>query len=122
MINQQHSRAGLTTTGKELNPIAAIFSAIVVFSMFAFKSQPDTNKAEVNTVQGYLIFTDSRPVASYQYIGTITTNAGQFDPQYTVIRDKIISKVKKQFPQANAIVFHLNAGSADTADAIKIPE
>ncbi len=81
---------------------------------------PDTNKAEVNSIQGMFIFTDSKPVADYQYLGTIKTNNQLIEPQYLNVRDELIKKLKKKFPDANGIIFSFNSGGADQADAIKI--
>jgi hypothetical protein len=99
---------------------ATAVAALLILTIIGFKKAPDTNKAEVNIIQGMMIFTDSRPVSTYTYIGTISGTFAAMNPQYTNVRDKIISKVKIKFPEANAIIFNLNSGGADKADAVKI--
>lgn len=109
-------------TAGSIRNIAATAGAILLFTMIGFKAAPDTNRAEVNSVQGLLIFTDSRPVAEYSYLGTVKGPGpyGLDDPQYTNVRDVLIKRAKKQFPEANGIILQLNSGGEDKADAIKM--
>ena len=94
-------------------------AAILLLSLIAFKKAPDTNRAEVNSIQGILIFTDSRPVATYTTLGTIS-GAGFFNDQYTDVRDNLVKKARKRFPEANGIILSLTSGGTDKADVIKI--
>jgi hypothetical protein len=49
----------------------------------------------------------------YEYIGTVKTTFGFGDSQYTGIRDKLIKKAKKDFPQADALILHFKTGGSD---------
>jgi hypothetical protein len=100
--------------------IIDMVAVVVVFALIAFRVPHDTNKAEVNQVQGIFIFTDSKPVADYTYLGTIKSSFVSLNPQYTNIRDRLISKLKEKFPQANGAILSFNSGGADKADAIII--
>ena len=76
--------------------------------------------AEVATIQNLKVFTDSEPVMEYEYLGTVKNgfnlaSSGQYEP----VRDGLIKRVKKDYPQADGIILHLINGSADKADAIK---
>ena len=99
-----------------------IFSILIIvavgFSTNHFTSEKAT--ATVNQVQGVYIFIDSKPVTDYTYLGTVDTKGIATDnPQYTVIRDKLITRIKKDWPAADGVIFSFNAGGRDHADAIK---
>ena len=80
--------------------------------------------AEVNQIQGIFIFTNSKPLSEYEYLGSIKTSSivSLGSAQYQPVRDKMIKKIKKDYPQANGAIFYFNNGSADKADAIKFKE
>ena len=80
----------------------------------------DKAAATVNQVQGVYLFIDSKPVAAYEYLGTVDTKGiTTSNPQYIVIRDKLIKRIKKDWPAADGVIFSFNAGGRDHADAIK---
>jgi hypothetical protein len=101
-----------------------LFSLVVLAAFFiSFKIvtyEPKLATAEVNQMQGIYIFVDSKPVREYDYIGTEKVAMSMGSGQYRDIRDKLIKKVKKEYPNANGIIFYFNEGAADKADAIKI--
>lgn len=101
-----------------------VFIAIALIALSAFSaiqvSDNKKNQAEVNEVQGLYVFTDSKPIAEYEYLGTVKNGmrlAGS--SQYQPVRDILIKKVNKEFPQADGVIFHFVNGAADKADAIK---
>jgi hypothetical protein len=83
--------------------------------------EPKKSTAEVEQQEGIYIFTDSKPVKDYDYLGTIKTSGviSFGDAQYSGVRDKLIKKCKKDFPNAEGIIFTFKSGGADKADAIK---
>lgn len=97
-------------------------AAALTLALIATKPAPETNRAEVNQVQGFFIFTDSKPVSSYKYLGT-TQSTGHFigrsGAQYENTRDRLLNKLRKDFPNADGAILHLTNGTADKADAIK---
>lgn len=108
---------------------------ITLFIMFAItaKSQDaqtstttttatDKSLARVEQMQGLYVFVDSKPVAEYLYLGSVKGAGGGagWNPQYNPIRDRMIKKVKEDYPQANGIILHLNHSGKDQADAILI--
>ncbi len=99
-------------TNKTTRPVAwklfEIITLIAVVFLIAFKSAPETNKAEVNQVNGLFIFSDSKPIAKYTYIGTIRNNGISLNPKYTNVRDKMINKLKEKYPEANGVILFLN--------------
>lgn len=75
--------------------------------------------AEVNQVQGYYIFVDSKPTAEYEYIGTVKVSISFISEQYQSVRDALIKKARKEYPLGNGIIFHFHDGGTDKADVIK---
>lgn len=98
-----------------------IFATVIIFVVgFSAKHNSDKANAVVNQVQGVYIFIDSKPVAEYEYLGTVSTKGVvSSNPQYLVIRDKLLKRIKKDWPSADGVIFSFNAGGADHADAIK---
>jgi len=75
--------------------------------------------AEVTTIQNLKVFTDSQPVMEYEYLGTISGSNIALSGQYEPIRNALIKKAKKEYPQAEGIILHLVNGGTDKADVIK---
>lgn len=97
--------------------ILYIVSIIILCSFANFPS--DRNIAKVNQVSGVYLFVDSEPVSEYEYLGSTKCKIA-FSVQYQSVRDKLIKKVKKQYPKANGVIFHFHDGGTDLADAIYI--
>src|SRR5688572_6745184 len=93
---------------------------IIVITLVAFsgKFTADNSTASVNQVQGCYIFVDSKPIAEYEYLGTVEVRRVNYGSQYQPVRDALIKEAKKKYPSANGIVFHFFNGGRDKADAI----
>jgi len=99
-----------------------IFSVLIVVAVGFSTNHYTSDKATatVNQVQGVYVFIDSKPVAEYTYLGTVDTKGVvTTNPQYIVIRDRLIKRIKKDWPSADGVIFSFSSGSADHADAIK---
>ncbi len=96
-----------------------IICILFACTLLAAKQNPNVNHAEVNQLQGLYVFTDSKPVQEYEYLGTVKTGIGFNSGQYQPVRDLMIRKIKKQFPNADGAIFFFNDGNADRCDAIK---
>lgn len=64
--------------------------------------------AEAQMKSGLYVFTDSKPVQPYEYIATVKSGIVK-SGYYDEVINSIIKKVKKQYPQAEAIIFVPNA-------------
>lgn len=74
--------------------------------------------AHAERFQNVYVFTDSKPVMEYEYLGTIKgvmTLTGQYQP----VRDGLIKKAKKEYPGCEGVILHLVDGGIDKADVIK---
>ncbi len=82
--------------------------------------EPRNSTAEVDQIQGYCIFINAKPVKEYKYIGTVksvmTLGSGQFQD----VRDKLIRKAKKEYPEGDGLIFNFHDGGTDKCDVIKI--
>lgn len=96
-----------------------------MISLFAFTSQrnslADNSLATVNQLQGLWVFTDCKPVAEYKYLGSVKTSGviSIGSAQYQPVRDRLIKKLRHDYPDANGVIFHFVNGAADKADAIQ---
>lgn len=95
------------------------FTLSALFAFTIMNYEPKKSTGEVEQFQDLYIFVDSKPVMEYEYLGTVKSTLSLGDSQYTGVRDRIIKKVKKDYPQADAIIITFKSGGSDEADAIK---
>ena len=83
--------------------------------------QPTKATAEVESIQGILIFSDCKPIQPYDYLGTVkSTGTGGFaSGEYASVRDRLIKNAKKDYPNADGLILNLRENKTDQADAIK---
>lgn len=101
--------------------LGAAVSALLLLGISAKGKEiyePKHSTAEVEFINGFYVFTDSRPVSDYQYLGSVSVSFAT-NAQYSPIRDKLLKKARKEYPEANGIILHLNSGANDKADAIR---
>jgi hypothetical protein len=103
--------------------IIGAFAGMMLLSALAFKMAYDlkNSSAEVEQMEGYYIFVDSKPVKEYEYLGTVKgASIGGFgDTQYSGIRDNMIKRAKKDYPKADGLIFSFSSSGRDKVDAIK---
>lgn len=88
--------------------------------MIKFKNKDAKNNlAKVEQFQGLYIFTDCTPTKDNNYIETVKFSGGFGSSQYTNVRDILIRKVKRKYPDAEGIVLKLVSGGKDLGDVIK---
>ena len=71
------------------------------------------NTANVETYQNIRVFTDCKPVAEYEYLGTVKVTFAS-NGYYTELRDILLKNARKQYPNAEGIIINF-----DKADVIK---
>ena len=77
--------------------------------------------AEPERVEGYYLFIESKPVNEYDYLGTVKWS-GTFhfgSGQHSTTRNKLIKRAKKQYPDADGLIFRFCDGCTDKVDVIK---
>lgn len=97
------------------------FGIAMCFS-FVYKQYYEVNNstAEVKKERGIYLFTDSEPVAEYEYLGTIKA-PWAFGDAYPIAKRKVLNKLDKEYPKANGIIFNFD-GKNVNADAILLEE
>lgn len=100
-----------------------LFLSIIILSSFATRLYYDVRQstAEVNQEQGVYIFVDSKPVKKYEYLGTVKVSIA-WDNDYTTLKNVLVKKLKKEYPQANGAIIMEIGGNVPKADAILIEE
>lgn len=71
------------------------------------------NTANVEMYQNIRVFTDCKPVAEYEYLGTVKVSFAASN-QYSDIRNVLIKNARKQYPNSEAIIVN-----GDKADCIR---
>lgn len=93
--------------------------AILAIMFTAFTVLVEKDKAIVDQKEGLYVFMLSKPVAEYEYLGSVKkTIAWSGKPEEML--NSMIRKVKNDYPQANGIIF--TDIDMDQADAIKIKD
>lgn len=108
-----------------MKTIILTLALIAFVTISAFKIVGEKDKAIVNKIEGYYIFTDCKPASDYEYLGEVHTSGFmslRSSSQYTDVRNVLIKKAKKEYPRADGLIFTFVTGSADRCEAIMIKE
>jgi hypothetical protein len=96
--------------------------AIVLITMLANHSKFANDKkefAQVQKIQGLMIFVKAKPVQDYEYLGSIKgklIGSHEFD----TMLETFIKNCKKEYPEANAILFDNKIGQTHNTKASDI--
>lgn len=106
---------------KIVNSISVATIITLSTILISFRPSPDKSAAKVRQFQGLYIFSDCTPIAEYQVLGTIQrTGVMSFrSSQYESIRDVLITRAKKEYPDAEGLILDLRDGGTDKADVIR---
>lgn len=82
------------------------FALLVIVTFSAFKTIYDLrkNSAEVDQVQGVYIFSNSKPVSEFEYLGKVKGPAVA-SSEFGDMVQYMSKRAKEQFPNCNAIIF-----------------
>lgn len=86
---------------------------------FAYKTLSDHRSAQVDQMQGVNVFVNSEPIDEFEYLGTVKSEMSFGSTQFSDVRDRLLKKLKKEFPTADGAIFRFKTGAADQADAIR---
>lgn len=83
-------------------------------------SVADSDKAlaRVRKVNGLLVFTDCEPINEYDIVERESATFG-FSSDYDSIRNKLIKKAIKDYPDADGVILQFKTGGTDRAVVIK---
>lgn len=100
------------------------FSILVtccLFLIFAFKLlayEPNYSTAEVARMEGFYLFSDSKPVMPFDSLGMVDIGFVS-GTQYETIRTNLIKRSRKKYPHADGLILKLNKKGLDKALVIK---
>lgn len=92
------------------------FGVCCLLTLIALRSPGEKNIGTVEQQQGIFIFILCKPVAEYEYIGSIQQKAA-WTGQPSEMLSGMLKKLKKEHPEANGIIF--TSLDMDKADCVK---
>ena len=90
----------------------------LMFSAMGFAQNDDHALAMVERTQGILVFTDNEPVCKYEILDR-DKNHYSWNSSYGAIKNKLIKRALKDFPEADGIILEMSNQHADGAVIIK---
>lgn len=91
---------------------------VIILAFSANSYEPNHATAEVNKIEGFYIFVDSKPVLPYESLGD--TDLGFVSgTQYESIRANLIKRARKNYPTADGLILSLNKKGVDKCNVIK---
>jgi hypothetical protein len=94
---------------------------ILSLALMALMSVPvfaqNQSMAEAEKINGVFVFTDSRPVTEYEYLGVVHQTF--WATEYIGTRNRLIRKAKKKYPECDAVIIRTSSWERDQADVIK---
>lgn len=100
--------------------IGFVFGLILVI-IPAFKKAnyiPNESTAEVNKIDGFYVFTDSKPVLPFDLLGDVELGFVS-GTQYEDIKLNLIKRAKKKYPDGDGIILNLDKHGIDKCSVIQ---
>jgi hypothetical protein len=101
-----------------------VLISILALAMFSFKNEDakkENASAVVNKIDGFYIFTDSRPLMAYDTLGVV--EAGFISgTQYHTIRTNLIKRARKKFANADGLILDLRNHGLDQCIVIQFKQ
>ena len=101
-----------------------VLISILALAMFSFKNQDakkENASAVVNKIDGFYIFTDSRPLMAYDSIGIVELGFVT-GTQYHTIRTHLIKRARKKFANADGLILDLKKNGIDQCIVIQFKQ
>lgn len=97
----------------------AFLASLAVMQAFnEFEYEPNYSTAEVLKIDGLFIFTDSKPIMPHEILGMVGLGFVS-STQYESIRNNLVKRVKKTYPNADGIILNLNKKGVDNCYVLK---
>lgn len=104
------------------NRMTWVLAPVLIGALIAGRPAGDNSRATVAQISGLFVFTDATPTGQYTYLGTVQNGITARSTQYQPVRDRLIKKLKEQYPTADGVIFHFVNNAPDKADAIKFAQ
>ncbi|MBP5503537.1 MAG: hypothetical protein J6Y24_12185 [Bacteroidales bacterium] len=99
----------------------AALTLLMSFSLTSFAQQYDKGIVRVQKNNGIYAFCDNEPISDYEILDRVKSNIS-WSGQFNEIRNKLIKKAVKDYPNADAVVISMAKGSTDKAIVIKFKD
>lgn len=83
--------------------------------------EPNYSTSEVLKIDGFFIFTDSKPVMPHDSLGIVELGFVS-GTQYENVRNNLIKRARKAYPNADGIILNLNKKGLDNCHVIKFKQ
>ena len=104
---------------KHLNGFLLGVSITLLLAFKGTNFTPNASTAEVNKIEDFYVFTDSKPVMPFDSLGAIELGFVT-DTQYESIRNSLIKKSRNKFPNANGLIMKFDKKGVDKCTVIRI--
>jgi len=89
-----------------------------ILSFTVSRYEPNHSTAEVQKIDGFYVFTDSRPVMPYDSLGLVDLGFVS-GTKYENIRTNLFRRARKKYPNADGIIMNLKRRGVDNGQVIK---
>ena len=96
-------------------------TGFIAASLFAFTNvayKAEHGQAQVKFIEGFHVFTDSRPTQNYDSLGVVEIGFIT-STQYEPIRNNLIKNARKEYPDADGIIIQFDKKGVDKCLVIK---
>lgn len=96
-------------------------AGVLATSFFAFTNntfKTEHGLAQVSFIEGFHVFTDSRPKQAYDSLGVVEIGFIT-STQYEPIRNNLIKNARKKYPEADGVILQLDKKGVDKCLVIK---
>ncbi|MFZ9588005.1 MAG: hypothetical protein ACO29U_10430, partial [Crocinitomicaceae bacterium] len=125
ILIENYVGANCTRTNGILKKMTKINSSILIVGFFmlivgftAGNYTPNYATSEAFKVDGFYIFTDSKPVLPFDSLGKVDIGFVS-GSQYESIRNHLINRSRKKFPTADGLILNLSKKGLDNCLVIK---
>lgn len=103
------------------------FTLIIFIALISINMKAQSNLAEVNKINGFYIFVDSKPITDYDVVGEVKVDETDKEVirshgQYPDVRDNIIRNARMVNYGADGLIFTFINGGTDKALIIKFKQ
>lgn len=99
----------------------AALTLLMSFCLTSFAQQYDKGIVRVQKNNGIYAFCDNEPISDYEILDRVKSNIS-WSGQFNEIRNKLIKKAVKDYPNADGVVISMAKGSTDKAIVIKFKD
>lgn len=99
----------------------AALTLLVSISLSSFAQDYDKSVARVQKNNGIFAFCDNEPISDYEIVDRAKVSIS-WSGQFNEIRNKLVKKAVKDYPNADGIVISMSNSSSDKAIILKFKE